>query len=614
MSPKVLEPDDGKVRLSDWLMSKLAESGISDAFMVAGGAAMYLNDAVALHPDITVTAVLHEQAAAIAAETYAKSAGRLALCLVTAGPGGTNAITGLAGGWLDSTPMIVFSGQAKTADLVGETGVRQRGVQEVDIISVVRSLTKYSVLLDDPAMVRYHLERALFLATTGRPGPVWIDIPLDVQAARIDPDTLVGFDESSLEVQGMLEPEAMVDAAKTVAEALAEATRPLFLVGAGVRLAGAEEQVLRLVESSGVPVLATWPAQGVVGDQHPCYVGRPGPLAPRGANFALQNADFILGLGARMDLVTTGYNPKDFGRNARKFVVDIDPRELSKLDGAVEQGICADVGAFLTEFQDRIKPDDSGEREAWRQRCVEWRTDYPVVTSGLHADGEHVSTYRFADTLSDLIEADDVLVPCSSGLGIEIFQLALRLHTGQRVISTTALGGMGFGPPSAIGACIGSGGRRTICVDGDGGFQLNIQELETIRRMDLPIKLIVMMNEGYASIRASQKRWFGRVIGADSSSGLTLPPLEGVASAYRLPFVRIDPSGDLFAQLEHVLSQPGPVLCELPTPPDEPREPGQISEATPDGGMRSRPLEDLAPLLPREELARNMLDPVQSSS
>jgi acetolactate synthase I/II/III large subunit len=611
--PKVLEPDDGKVRLSDWLMGKLVESGISDAFMVAGGAAMYLNDAVALNPEITVTAMLHEQAAAIAAETYAKAAGRLALCLVTAGPGGTNAITGLAGGWLDSTPMIVCSGQAKTADLVGGTGVRQRGVQEVDIVSIVRSLTKYAVLLDDPTMVRYHVERALYLATSGRPGPVWIDVPLDVQAARIDPDALMGFDPSSHVATGLLDRDEIVDAAESVAEALAAATRPLLLVGAGVRLAGAEEQVLRLVESSGVPVLATWPAQGVVGDQHPCYVGRPGPLAPRGANFALQNSDFILGLGARMDLVTTGYNPKDFGRNARKFVVDIDPRELAKLDGAVERGICADVGDFLAELQDRIKPNDSEAREGWRQRCVGWRTDYPVVTGRPDASAGHVSTYHFAHTLSELIEADDVLVPCSSGLGIEIFQLALRLHTGQRVISTTALGGMGFGPPSAVGACIGSGGRRTICVDGDGGFQLNIQELETIRRMDLPIKLIVMMNEGYASIRASQKRWFGRVIGADSSSGLTLPPLEGVASAYRIPYVRIDPAGDLAAQLEYVLSQPGPILCELPTPPDEPREPGQISEATADGGMRSRPLEDLAPLLTREELAENMLRTVLRS-
>jgi acetolactate synthase-1/2/3 large subunit len=600
------EPDDGKVRLADWLMEQLAHHGVRDAFMVAGGAAMHLNDAVALQPEIRVTPVLHEQAAAIAAETYTKASGRIALCLVTAGPGGTNAITGLAGGWLDSTPMIVFSGQSKTVDLVGTTGVRQRGVQEVDIVNVVRALTKDAVLLDDPKLVRYHLERALHLATAGRPGPVWLDIPLDVQAARIDPSTLVGFDVGTEPAQAVLDEEGIRSEVEFVADALAEAERPLLLVGAGVRLAGAEESVLRLVEASGIPVLATWPAQGVIGDQHPCYVGRPGPLAPRGANFALQNSDLILALGARLDLVTTGYDPSDFGRDARKFVVDIDAKELAKLDGAIERGICCDVGAFVPELLDRIKPDDSEEREDWRRRCMDWRTRYPVVRPEHRAQSDHISTYYFADVLSELVESDDVLVPCSSGLGIEIFQLALRLHTGQRVISTTALGGMGFGPPSAIGACIGSGGRRTICVDGDGGFQLNIQELETIRRLDLPIKLIVMMNEGYASIRASQRRWFGRVVGADSSSGLTLPPLEGIAAAYGLPFVRIDPHGDLKDQLRQVLVGPGPVLCEIPTPPDEPREPGQISEAKPDGGMRSRPLEDLAPLLTREELAENM--------
>ncbi len=575
--------------------------------MVAGGAAMHLNDAVALQSSITVTPFLHEQAAAIAAESYAKASGRIALCLVTAGPGGTNAVTGLAGGWLDSTPMVIISGQAKTADLVGTTGVRQRGVQEVDIVSVVRPLTKAAVLLEDPSLVRFHLERALHLATTGRPGPVWIDIPLDVQAARINPNSLVGFDATSEEGTCLLQGEQLRSEVDVVAEALSEARRPLLLIGAGVRLAGGEEAVLRLVETTGVPVIATWPAQGVVGDHHPLYVGRPGPLAPRGANFALQNADVIVSLGARLDLVVTGYDPHDFGRHARKFVVDIDEKELDKLQGAIERGICADVGQFLPELQDRVKPNDSDELEVWRQQCAAWHKDYPVVTQEHRRSGDFVSTYHFSDVLSDLIESDDVLVPCSSGLGIEIFQLALRLHTGQRVISTTALGGMGFGPPSAIGACLGSAGRRTICVDGDGGFQLNIQELETIRRLDLPIKLIVMMNDGYASIRASQRRWFGRVVGADESSGLTLPPLEGIASAYRLPFVRIDPAGDLSAQLHEALSGPGPVLCELPTPPDEPRQPGQVSEALPDGGMRSRPLEDLAPLLPREELAENML-------
>ncbi|HTW98117.1 MAG TPA: thiamine pyrophosphate-dependent enzyme, partial [Acidimicrobiales bacterium] len=306
---------------------------------------------------------------------------------------------------------------------------------------------------------------------------------------------------------------------------------------------------------------------------------------------------------------------------ARKVVVDVDPAELAKLEGAVDELICADAGAFLDALLDLdaepapapampvVEGERAARREAWLRRCRAWRERYRVVTAQHARPADHVSTYHFTDVLCELLDDDDVLVPCSSGLHIEIFELALRLRTGQRAVFTSALGAMGYGPPAAIGACLGSGGRRTICVDGDGGLQLNIQELETLHRLGLPVKLFVIANGGYASIRASQQRWFGRLIGADASSGLSLPSLEAVAAAYRLPFVRIDPHQALRPQLAAVLAAAGPVVCEVPSPPDEPREPVQVSEALPDGGMRSRPIEDLAPLLPREELAAN-LDPV----
>ena len=343
----------------------------------------------------------------------------------------------------------------------------------------------------------------------------------------------------------------------------------------------------------------------MIGDEHPLFVGRPGPLAARGANFALQNADVLVCLGARLDLVTTGYDPAQFGRNARTFVVDIDPAELAKLDGAVDRTVCADVADVAAALLARA-PGAIAGLDGWRARCRDWRTRYPVVTDEHRALGDRVSTYHLADVLSDLLAADDVLAPCSSGLGLEIFLLALRLHTGQRATYTTALGAMGYGPPAAVGACLGSGGRRTICVDGDGGLQLNVQELETIRRLGLPIKLLVLANDGYASIRSSQQRWFGRLAGADESSGVTLPPLRALAAAYGLPYVLIDGHVPLAPQLQAVLDMPGPVLCEVPSPPEEARQPVQVSEATPDGGMRSRPLEDLAPLLPRDELRANM--------
>ncbi len=594
------------VRVVDWIAAALRARGIDQVFTVTGGGAMHLDDAVGADDALDVVCMLHEQAVAIAAEAYTKASGKLALALVTAGPGGTNAITGVAGAWLDSTPMLVISGQVKRADLVGTTGVRQRGVQELDLGAIVKSITKYTALVCDPLQIRYHLERALHLATTGRPGPVWLEVPLDVQAALVSRAELVGFEPSELGGATTLDRREVRRAASLVLDALAESERPLLLVGAGVRLAHAERELLRLVDSLGIPVLTTWPAMGLVGDEHPLHLGRPGPLAGRGSNFVLQTADLVLCLGARLDLVTTGYDPKDFARNARKFVVDIDPAELAKLEGAIDTAICADAGDFIAELAREAPSRPARDRRRWAARGRELVEAYPIVCEEHRARGGRVSTYHFADVLSDLLGDDDVLAPCSSGLAIEIFLLALRLRTGQRAVFTTALGAMGYGPPAAIGACIASGRRRTICVDGDGGFQLNVQELETIRRLALPVKMFVLENGGYASIRASQQRWFGRLVGADASSGVTLPPVEGLAHAYGLPFVRIDGHEPLEPQLRAVLDAPGPVVCEVPSPPDERREPAQVSEALADGGMRSRPIEDLAPLLARAELAANL--------
>ncbi len=595
-----------EVRVSDWLMEALYGARLRHVFFVPGGGAMHLNDAAGGHQGLVTVSTLHEQAAAIAAEAYAKTCGVPGICLVTSGPGATNALTGVAGAWVDSTPMIVLSGQAKRDDLIGSTGVRQRGLQEIDIVSIVRSITKYAVQVLDPTTVRYHVERAVYLATHGRPGPVWLDIPVDVQAAQVVPDDLKGFDPSELGPPATLDASAVDRTAETVVSMLRSARRPIVYVGAGVRLSGAEDRVRRLVERLEVPVLCTWPARGIIGDDHPLFVGSPGPLAPRGANFALQNADLFLGLGTRLDLGTTGYDPKGFGRNARKIVVDIDPAELGKLEGAIDLSICADVGLVTDALLREVEGSPPLEVDDWRDHCRRWRERYPVVLPEHRVRSSLISTYHFADVLSGLVADDDVLAPCSSGLAIEIFLLAMRLRTGQREIFNPAWGAMGYGPPVAIGACLGSGGRRTVAVDGDGGLQLNAQELETIRRLDLPVKLFVLSNDGYASIRASQTRWFGRRVGADAASGLTLPPLEALATAYGLPFTRLDGTQDLASQVRAVLQSDGPIVCDVPTPPDEPRGPGMVSEALPTGRMLSRPIEDLAPLLPRDEFAENM--------
>ena len=596
------------VKLSDWVFTFLAGEGVRHVFMLTGGGAMHLNDSLGTAEAIEYICTSHEQAAAMAAESYAKVTGGLGVCLVTAGPGGTNAITGVAGAWLDSTPMLVLSGQAKRADLKGTSGVRQMGVQEVDIVSMVAPITKYAVTVMDPADIRFHMEKAVHLALTGRPGPVWIDLPLDVQGASID-ESLRGFTAADEPIQGLAAKDEIAAAAGRAIDLLNAADRPVVLIGNGVRLGGARAEMRRLIERLGVPVLTTWPAHDMVPDDHPLMVGRPGPLAPRGANFTLQNADWLLALGARLDLVVTGYSPRNFARAAQKIMVDVDAAELRKMGDTVHVPVCADVQAFILEMirqADRIKP---RPRSDWDRRWREWQTRYPVVVPEYRNLADGVSTYVLGEAISEASAPNDVIVSGSSGAGIEIFCLAVRLKEGQRLFLTTALGAMGNGLPGLIGACVANGRRRTISVDGDGGLQLNIQELETARRLQLPIKLFVLNNDGYASIRTSQSRYFGRLAGADATSGVTLPPLRGVVEAYGLPYTRIDTDRGLVARVRELLDAPGPIVVEVMTPREEPRAPSLSSMRKPDGSMVSKPLEDLWPFLPREEFLSNMIIP-----
>jgi acetolactate synthase I/II/III large subunit len=601
------------VKLSDYVVEFVADLGVRHVFMLTGGGAMHLNDSVGACKRIEFVCNLHEQAAAMAAETYGKVTGDVGVCMVTTGPGGTNAVTGVAGAWLDSTPALFISGQVKRADLKGESGVRQVGVQEVDIVSIVRSITKYAVTVLEPSSIRYHLEKAVHLARHGRPGPVWIDIPLDVQGASIEPDTLTGFDPAELaEPAGRSDGERTPPLAEQVTRTITllnEAERPVLLVGNGVRLGRAERQLYEAVETLGIPVLSTWLAHDLIEEAHPLYVGRPGPVAPRGANFALQNSDFMLAVGARLDLVVTGYAPGNFARAAKKVMVDVDPAELRKMGDTVHVRVLADACAFLGELLRQRSAIRTRDRSDWLARCSEWKTKYPVVLQEYRDLPDRVSTYVLADVLSDVTRGDDLIVSGSSGAGIEVFLLAYRVRAGQRVLLTTALGAMGYGLPASIGACLAGGRRRTVCVDGDGGLQLNIQELETIHRLGLPIKLFVLSNEGYASIRTSQQRYFGRLAGADATSGVTLPSLQKVVEAYGLTYSRIENQHELARQVAGVLDLPGPIVCEVMTPADEPRAPSLSSMRRPDGSMVSKPLEDLWPFLDREEFLSNMIVP-----
>jgi len=601
------------MKLSDYVMRFVADQGVGHVFLVVGGGAMHLNASLAQCAALELVCNSHEQASAMAAETYAKATGNFGVAMVTSGPGGTNAVTGLAGAWLDSTPMLFLSGQVKRPDRMfysdgAPRGMRQLGVQEIDIISIVRSLTKYAVTIVDASSIRYHLEKAVYLARAGRPGPVWIDIPLDVQAAPIDETALHGFDP--LEIPPAFDESVLPSKVWETIAALNRSQRPLILAGNGIRLARAEEDFRKLVALLQVPVATTWCAAGIVSSDDPLFAGRPGALAARGANFALQNCDFLLAVGARMDFAITGFAPDKLARAAHKVVVDIDPAEIGKLAPFIHTEVCADAGAFLREMLCQAGSIEAQERHDWKQRCADWKMRYPVVLPEHRALDGRVSVYHLAEAIGQESALDDVLVSGSSGSGIEVFLLACPTRAGQRIFHTAGLGAMGNGLPAAIGACLAGGRRRTICVDGDGGFQFNIQELETVARLKLPIKFFVLNNNGYASIRTTQTTYFGApLVGCDERTGITVPDLLKVAAAYGLPAARISSPAGLREQIRQVLDAPGPAVCDIQVIPDEVRGPRLASAQRPDGTMVSKPLEDLWPFLPRDEFRANMIVP-----
>ncbi len=605
------------MKLSDYIFQFVADGGVKHVFLVTGGGAMHLNASLAGEHRLTPICNSHEQATAMCAESYAKAVNGIGVALVTTGPGGTNTVTGVAGAWLDSTPTLFLSGQVKRPDRMFDSvtgkplGMRQLGVQEVDIVSIVSPITKYAKTVLDPLDIRYELEKAWYLALNGRPGPVWLDIPLDVQASPLpDPATLRSFDAT--EHEAAQSNANLRDEVRRVVDELLKSSRPLLFAGNGTRLARAEAQFTELRTLLDIPTVATWCAADLVPSDVPTFVGRPGNVAARGANFALQNCDFLLVTGARLDMAITGYAPQNLAREAHKVAVDIDAAELAKLHPHLQQPIIADCRAFLDELLTQLKalkqPIDHTRWADWNARAADWKTRYNVVTDEHRKPEGLVSIFNLAEIIGTESKPTDKLVSGSSGSGIEIFLLACPTRAGQRIFHTAGLGSMGYGLPMSIAVSIGSGSGQTILVDGDGGFQFNIQELETIRRLQLPIKLFVLNNDGYASIRASQQAYFGSPqIGADAATGLTVPNLSKIAASYDIPSVVIHDQTDLREDVRKILATPGPVLIDVHVIPDEVRAPRLQSYQREDGSFVSKPLEDLFPFLPREEFLANMI-------
>ena len=593
------------IKLSDYVMKFIAGLGVRHVFMLPGGGAMHLNDSLGRNKDLTYICNLHEQACAIAADAYSQYTNNLGVALVTTGPGGTNTITGAAAAWLDSTPVLFLSGQVKRADRIGGRGVRQVGFQEIDIVSLVRPITQYAVTIMEPSSIRYHLEKAVRLAKQGRPGPVWVDIPLDVQAAMIDEHDLPGFDET--ENQPRRAKPGLAGAVGRAIELLEQAERPVILAGNGIRLSKALKEFTPLIERLGIPILTTWKAADFLPEDHPLYAGRPGAVGQRGANFTQQNADWLLIIGARLDLGQTAYTHANFARGAVKIMVDIDAAEIQKMQMKIDIPVNSDAGDFLREFNRQLPKTGKKDRSTWLMKCKEWQARYPVILSEYWNDRGFVNDYVLIDVLSDELSAHDLLIPGSSGACSERTMQAVRVKAGLRIFNSQGLGSMGFGIPAAIGACIASGRRRTVCIEGDGGFAMNIQELETVRRLGLPIKFFVLNNGGYGSIQATQKNYFGgHYVASTSASGLTLPDITAVSKAFDLPSVRMMNHTGIREQVRELLEMEGPCVCEVMVSPEQITVPRVSSRQREDGSMESIPMEDLWPFLDRAEFRSNM--------
>lgn len=598
------------VRLADYVVDFIAQQGVKHIFLVPGGGAMHLNDALAQSQEVTFIPNHHEQACTIAAEAYARVNGHMGVAMLTTGPGATNGITGVVGAWIESVPMMVISGQVKRADLAMKSAVRQKGVQGVDIVSMISTVTKYAVTVTEPLSIRYHMEKAIHEATNGRRGPVWIDVPLDVQATQIDPTTLEGYTP---------EPEKAVDLrahVSAVIDLINQSMRPLILAGHGVRLAGAADSFRRLYETLKIPVVTTWNAMDLIQSDHPLNLGQPGVVAQRPPNFAVQNSDLLITIGARLDNVVTAYNPANFGRCARKVIVDVDPNELAKFNMAIELSVLADAGRFIEAMYKQASKVKQIDRSAWFKRLRQWKEHYPPPM-GIEPlpDANAISHYHLVKALSEQISEDSLIVTGSAGLAIELFYSAFQNKRGQRIFLTSGLGSMGYGLPAMIGAGLAYGSKPFIGIEGDGSLCMNLQELLTIRALNIPVRIFLMNNKGYASIRTTQRNYFNkRYIGSGPEAKLLMPDAIAIAETIGIPGIRITSASELAERIRYTLEQPGPFICDVELVTDEPLAPRCSTMPQHDGSIISMPLEDMWPFLPRRELRENMLVPLDPAS
>lgn len=601
-----------QIQVSDLIAQLLVEHRIRDVFMITGGGAMYLNHSLGVHPQIKCTFNHHEQACAMAAESYARLTNRLPLVNVTSGPGGTNAITGVYGAYVDSIPMLVISGQVKEETTVRYTGLplRQYGDQELDIEQLVRPITKYVYMVTDPLSVRYHFEKAIYLATSGRPGPCWLDIPLNVQATRVNPNDLRRFD--ALELDEPWKNTEINRACSEILARLSESKRPVIFAGAGVRVSGQYEIFIKLIEKLGIPVVGGWNAYDVIWNDHPLYTGRPGTIGNRPGNFTVQNADLLLILGSRLNIRQVSYNWKSFAREAFKIWVDVDEAELRKPSVHADMPIHTDLKDFIPAMLQAVDDAWKGpslEHLRWLAWCRERILKYPVVLPE-YRGRTPMNPYCFVEALFSQLKEGEIVVT-GNGSACVVTSQAAFLRPRQRLWANSGCATMGYDLPAAIGAAVAQPGQRIICIAGDGSIMMNLQELQTISGNALPVKIFLLNNNGYVSIFQTHRNFFkGVEVGGGPKSGVTFPDFKKVAAAFNLPYRRVMGESELEEAIRYTLETDGPAFCEVIIDENATFAPKLGAKAHPDGRITSPPLEDLSPFLSREELESNMLVPL----
>ncbi|HZJ78001.1 MAG TPA: thiamine pyrophosphate-binding protein [Clostridia bacterium] len=598
-----------KIKVSKYISEFLVKNGIMDIFTLTGGGAMHLNDSFGHQEGLRCTYNHHEQACAIAAESYARIHNKIAAVCVTTGPGGTNAITGVVGGYLDSIPMLIISGQVRYDTTARGSGLNLRalGDQEFDIVKSIECMTKYSEMVTDKNKIRYCLEKALKVAQQGRPGPCWLDIPLDIQGAFVDTNDLYGYDEDNFEELPDSVDDSIID---EIIRDIKTAKRPVLNAGNGIRISGGFEAFKRVVEKLNIPVVTGWNSIDCIHDEHPLYTGRAGIMGDRAGNFAVQNSDLLISVGSRLSIRQVGYNYQTWARAAKKIVVDIDKNELEKHTINADIKVWADAKDFLEKLENKINETKLFNGEEWLECCQKWKKSYPVVTCEHYEEKDRANVYCFVKELSDRLNENQITV-VGNGSACVVGSHAYKIKKGQRFIINSAIAAMGYDLPAAIGAYCADSSQDIILVTGDGSIQMNLQELQTIIHNRMPIKIFMINNEGYHSIRQTQQKFFGDpLVGIGPQSGdLSFPDMSKIAKAYGYKYYAIENNRQMNV-IDEVLAEKGPVFCEVFVSVEQSFEPKASAKRLDDGTLVSPPLEDMSPFLCKEELEKNMHIPL----